>query len=129
MKPSGLSSEMPIYFPSSQSSAITSEMAFNTPSEETVSNASIDPSILVSNATGSLFYVIPSEFRNYGPTLGPSRLVFNVLSVVFIGHDLGSSIKRNIPNTLPSVMTSEFPIFHFSAIPSASPSYIPSIFF
>ena len=77
------------------------------------------------NAPSSLESVVPIEFRSHGPILVPSGLVSNVTSFVTIGHDSRSLSKIIIPNILPSVTQSEFPIFHVSAISSVSPSYIP----
>ena len=55
-----------------------------------------------------------------------SGLVSNVPSVVPIGHDYSSPSESNLQNIFPTLMPSEFPIFHVSAFPSVSPSYIPS---
>ena len=78
----------------------------------------------MSSATSSFESMIPSEFRSHGIRLVPSVLVSNVLPVVPIGHDSRSLSKSTMPNTLPSVMTSKFPIFHSSDLLYISPSYI-----
>ena len=80
----------------------------------------------MSYAPSSLDSVVQSEFRSYSPSLGTSRLVYNVLSVVPIGHASRSRSKSIMPNTFISLIPNEFPIFHGSAIRYVSPSYIPS---
>ena len=77
------------------------------------------------NAPSSLESMIPSEFRSHGPIFVPSVLIYNTPSFFPIGHNSRSPSKSTMPNTLPLVTTREFPIFHVSAFPFVSPSYIP----
>ena len=56
----------------------------------------------------------------------PSGSVYNVPSVGPIVHDSSSPSESTLCNKFPTVISSEFPIFHVSDFPSVSPPYTPS---